>query len=39
MSGQDIVFKGVVPVPASAQKFISYLNKKSPKNLASGKEI
>jgi len=24
---------------ASAQKFISYLNKKSPKNLASGKEI
>src|SRR6267378_656500 len=36
---QDIVFKGAVPVPASAQKFISYLNKKSPKNLASGKEI
>src|SRR6267142_2751086 len=35
---QDIVFKGAVPVPASAQKFISYLNKKSPKNLASGKE-
>lgn len=35
----DIVFKGAVPVPASAQKFIAYLNKKSPKNLASGKEI
>jgi SH3 domain-containing YSC84-like protein 1 len=39
VSAQDIVFKGVVPVPASAQKFISYLNKKSPKNLSSGKEI
>jgi len=36
---QDIVFKGAVPVPASAQKFISYLNKKSPKNLSSGKQI
>jgi lipid-binding SYLF domain-containing protein len=36
---QDVVFKGAVPVPASAQKFISYLNKKSPKNLSSGKEI
>jgi lipid-binding SYLF domain-containing protein len=39
VSPQDIVFKGVEPVPSSAQKFISYLNKKSPKNLASGKEI
>jgi lipid-binding SYLF domain-containing protein len=39
VSAQDIVFKGVVPVPASAQKMISYLNKKSPKNLSSGKEI
>ncbi|HXX99616.1 MAG TPA: lipid-binding SYLF domain-containing protein [Candidatus Limnocylindrales bacterium] len=39
VSAQDIVFKGEVPVPASAQKFISYLNKKSPKNLSSGKEI
>lgn len=38
-TAEDIVFKGAVPVPASAQKFISYLNKKSPKNLASGKEI
>jgi len=35
----DIVFKGAVPVPTSAQKFISYLNKKSPKNLSSGKEF
>ena len=39
VSSEDIVFKGAVPVPPSAQKFISYLNKKSPKNLASGKEI
>src|SRR6516164_1449865 len=39
LSAQDIVFKGAVPVPPSAQKFISYLNKKSPKNLSSGKEI
>jgi len=39
VSAQDIVFKGAVPVPASAQKFISYLNKKSPKNLSSGKQI
>ena len=38
-SGENIVFKGAVPVPASAQKFISYLNKKSPKNTSSGKEI
>lgn len=39
ISPQDIVFNGAVPVPASAQKLISYLNKKSPKNLSSGKEI
>jgi len=39
VSSQDIVFKGVAAVPASAQKMVSYLNKKSPKNLASGKEI
>src|ERR1700730_1648813 len=39
VSPQDVVFKGVVPVPASAQRLISYLNKKSPKNLSSGKEI
>jgi SH3 domain-containing YSC84-like protein 1 len=37
VSAQDIVFKGVVAVPASAQKMVSYLNKKSPKNLSSGK--
>lgn len=39
VSSGDIVFKGSVPVPPSAQKFISYLNKKSPKNKSSGKEI
>jgi len=39
VSAPDIVFKGAVPVPASAQKFISYLDKKSPKNKSSGKEI
>jgi len=39
LSASDIVFKGAVPVPASAQKFISYLNKKSPKHKGSGKEI
>jgi SH3 domain-containing YSC84-like protein 1 len=39
ISPQDIVFKGAVPVPTSAQKLISYLNKKSPKNMSSGKEI
>lgn len=38
-TSEDIVFKGAVPVPPAAQKFISYLNKKSPKNTASGKEI
>ena len=36
---QEIVFKGAMPVPPSAQKMVSYLNKKSPKNLSSGKEI
>jgi len=39
VTAQDIIFKGAVPVPPSAQQFISYLNKKSPKNQSSGKEI
>ncbi len=39
LTAQDIIFKGAVPVPPSAQQFISYLNKKSPKNQSSGKEI
>src|SRR5271169_892327 len=38
VSAADIIFKGGVPVPPSAQKMVSYLNKKSPKNLSSGKE-
>src|SRR6202048_4025855 len=36
---EDVVFKGVVPVPTSAQKFIAYLNRKSPKNLSSGQKF
>jgi SH3 domain-containing YSC84-like protein 1 len=39
VSAEDIIFKGAVPVPPSAQKMISYLNKKTPKNQSSGKEI
>jgi SH3 domain-containing YSC84-like protein 1 len=39
VTAQDIVFKGAVAVPPSAQKFIAYLNKKSPKNMSSGKEF
>jgi lipid-binding SYLF domain-containing protein len=39
VSAEDIIFKGAVPVPPSAQKMVSYLNKKTPKNLSSGKEI
>jgi lipid-binding SYLF domain-containing protein len=39
VSAEDIVFKGAVPVPASAQKMISYLNRKTPKYKGSGKEI
>jgi lipid-binding SYLF domain-containing protein len=39
LSAEDIIFKGAVPVPASAQKMISYLNRKTPKYKGSGKEI
>jgi lipid-binding SYLF domain-containing protein len=39
VSAGDIVFKGAVPVPTSAQKLVSYLNKKTPKYKGSGKEI
>jgi SH3 domain-containing YSC84-like protein 1 len=39
VTAEDIVFKGAVPVPASAQKMISYLNRKTPKYKGSGKEI
>jgi len=34
VDAQDIVFKGAVAVPPSAQKMIAYLNRKSPKNLS-----
>jgi lipid-binding SYLF domain-containing protein len=34
VEAEDIVFKGAVRVPASAQKLIAYLNKKTPKNLS-----
>jgi lipid-binding SYLF domain-containing protein len=39
VDAQDVVFKGVVAVPTSAQKFIAYLNRKSPKNMSSGQKI
>jgi SH3 domain-containing YSC84-like protein 1 len=32
VEAEDIVFKGAVAVPPSAQKLIAYLNQKSPKN-------
>ncbi len=32
LEAEDIVFKGAAAVPPSAQKLISYLNQKSPKN-------
>ena len=34
LEAEDIVFKGAVPVPPSAQKMVVYLNKKTPKNLS-----
>src|SRR5215469_14990259 len=34
VSAHDIIFKGAVAVPPSAQKLIAYLNQKSPKNLS-----
>lgn len=34
VEAQDIIFKGVVPVPSAAQKLVAYMNKKSPKNLS-----
>jgi lipid-binding SYLF domain-containing protein len=34
VEAQDIVFKGAVRVPASAQNMVAYLNKKTPKNLS-----
>lgn len=34
LTAQDIVFKGEVPVPASAHELVAYMNHKSPKNLS-----
>ena len=34
VEAEDVVFKGAVPVPPSAQKMVAYLNQKSPKNLS-----
>jgi lipid-binding SYLF domain-containing protein len=34
LSAEDIIFKGAVAVPPPAQQLISYLNRKSPKNLS-----
>ncbi len=39
VSAEDIIFKGAVAVPPSAQKMVAYLNRKSPKNLSSGKSF
>ena len=35
LEAESIVFKGAVAVPPSAQRLVSYLNQKSPKNLGS----
>jgi SH3 domain-containing YSC84-like protein 1 len=34
VEAESIIFKGAVPVPPAAQKLVSYLNRKSPKNLS-----
>src|SRR5271170_2808564 len=34
LSAEDIIFKGAVAVPPPAQKLVSYLNRKSPKNMS-----
>jgi SH3 domain-containing YSC84-like protein 1 len=34
ISAEDIVIKGAVPVPPAAQKLVSLLDKKSPKNIS-----
>jgi len=35
IEAESIVFKGAVAVPPAAQRLVSYLNQKSPKNLGS----
>ncbi|HUL15097.1 MAG TPA: lipid-binding SYLF domain-containing protein [Terriglobales bacterium] len=34
VSAKDIIFKGAVAVPPSAQRMVAYMNQKSPKNLS-----
>jgi lipid-binding SYLF domain-containing protein len=34
LAAEDIIFKGAVRVPAPAQKLVTTLNRKSPKNLS-----
>jgi SH3 domain-containing YSC84-like protein 1 len=34
LEAESIIFKGAVAVPKAAQKLVSYLNRKSPKNLS-----
>src|SRR6266699_3761542 len=34
LEAESIIFKGAVAVPPSAQRFIAYLNQKTPKNLS-----
>src|SRR5262249_31381108 len=34
IEAESIVLKGAVAVPASAQKMVAYMNRKSPKNLS-----
>jgi SH3 domain-containing YSC84-like protein 1 len=34
VTAKDIIFKGAVAVPPSAQKMVAYLNRKTPKNLS-----
>jgi lipid-binding SYLF domain-containing protein len=34
IDAKDIIFKGAVAVPSSAQKMVAYLNRKTPKNLS-----
>lgn len=39
VTAKDIIFKGAVAVPPSAQKLVAYLNRKSPKNLSDPKSL
>jgi lipid-binding SYLF domain-containing protein len=39
VSAKEIIFKGAVAVPSSAQDMIAYVNKKTPKNLSDPKSL